>query len=498
METLAFDGRMGASGDMILAALVATGADPDVLSPLEDDLPVGYLLNQTNKNGIQAVTVDVTLKTRKTGEAGGGLYSGQSAKHPHGEESPRETGNGGTHDSNTADGGGSLDENEHGNDSSADHEHNHGHGGTDHHHGSDHGHDHSEATGESGTDSGHVHAEGVGPTRSYEEVVKILNSLSISETARTQAGAIFERLGRAEASVHGTDLHSTHFHEVGADDAIADIVGATLLLEDLDVERVVTTPLATGDGEVAMSHGQYPIPAPAVVAIAENADWALTGGPVGAELLTPTGAAILAELADGVDRLPTLNLDASGYGAGGHSFSDRPNVLRAIVGDSRDGLHRDEITVLETNLDDATPETLGRLHDSLGEVGARDVSVMPVTMKKSRPGHLVKVVCKPADARRVARRLATETGTLGVRETGADHRFIADRAFETAQLHLADQTFQVAVKVARTGDGTLFDISAEYDDAIAVADKTDTSVREIMRQAETRIESELDPESESP
>jgi Uncharacterized conserved protein len=119
-------------------------------------------------------------------------------------------------------------------------------------------------------------------------------------------------------------------------------------------------------------------------------------------------------------------------------------------------------------------------------------------MKKSRPGHLVKVVCKPADARRVARRLATETGTLGVRETGADHRFIADRAFETAQLHLADQTFQVAVKVARTGDGVPFDISAEYDDAIAVADETDMSVREIMRRAETCIQSGFEPESESP
>ncbi len=498
MKTLAFDGQMGASGDMILAALIATGADPDALSPVEDDLPVGYILNQTNKSGIEATTVDVTLETGESERASGNPDSDHGAEHQYNNGDSQETEHGGAQDSNTTSGGDRPNEDGHASGSPAghEHEHEHDHEGTHHHHGPDH--DHSETDGASGTDSGHRHAEGAGQTRSYEEVVDILDSLSISETPREQAGAIFERLGRAEASVHGTDLHSTHFHEVGADDAIADIVGATLLLEDLGVEQVVTTPLATGDGDVPMSHGQYPIPAPAVVAIAETADWALTGGPVDAELLTPTGAAILAELADGVDRLPTLDLDASGYGAGGYSFPDRPNVLRAIVGDSRDGLHHDDITVLETNLDDATPETLGRLHDSLAEVGARDVSVMPVTMKKSRPGHLVKVVCKPADARRVARRLATETGTLGVRETGADHRFIADRAFETAQLHLADQTFQVAVKVARTGDGVPFDISAEYDDAIAVADETDMSVREIMRRAETCIQSGFEPESESP
>lgn len=240
-----------------------------------------------------------------------------------------------------------------------------------------------------------------------------------------------------------------------------------------------------------MSHGTYPIPTPAVVELAEGADWAVSGGPVEAELLTPTGAAILAELADGVDQLPTVDVNASGYGAGGYSFGDYPNVLRAIIGKSQGKLRRDEITVLETNVDDATPETLGRLHDSLAEVGARDVSVLPVTMKKSRPGHLIKVLCKSEDAQRVARRLATETGSLGVRESGVTHRFIAERSFETAHLELAGETFEIAVKVARTADGTPFDISAEYDDAASVAEKTGVPIRDVVQQAEAYADSEL-------
>jgi hypothetical protein len=220
---------------------------------------------------------------------------------------------------------------------------------------------------------------------------------------------------------------------------------------------------------------------PAVVELAEGAAWSLQGGPVSAELLTPTGAAILAELADGVDSLPSLRVETSGYGAGGYDFPDRPNVLRAVVGET-ERLRRDAITVLETNLDDASPEVLGGLQETLVEVGARDVSVVPLTMKKSRPGHLVKVVVKPADAERVARRLAEETGTLGVREHGTGHRFVADRHRHTATVAVDGGRFEVGVKLARIGGhdsgadatngSTVFDISAEYDDALAVARET--------------------------
>lgn len=412
MQTLAFDGRMGASGDMILAALLAAGADRDVFAPVEEALPVRYEVGETVKAGISATTVSVLLED--------------------------------------------------------DHSHD------DHRHHDD-GHSHDD----------HTHAEGSGPLRTYSEVVEIVESMDLPSGVESDALAVFELLGEAEASVHDTDLESTHFHEVGADDAIADVVGAALLVDDLDTERVVTTPLATGGGEVEMSHGIYPVPTPAVVEIAERADWSLRGGPVEAELLTPTGAAILAHFAEGVESLPSLRIDSSGYGAGGYDFPDHPNVLRAIVGEGNRSLNREDIAVLETNLDDASPEILGGLYDSLAQVGARDVSVVPLTMKKSRPGHLVRVVCRPEDAEGVARRLAEETGTLGVRQSGASHRWIARREIESVDVEIDGEHYEVDVKIATDDAGEVFDVSAEYDDCAAVAEETGMAVREVMRRAES-------------
>ncbi|MFB6139154.1 MAG: nickel pincer cofactor biosynthesis protein LarC, partial [Halosimplex sp.] len=382
-------------------------------------------------------------------------------------------------DDHSHDDHGHSHESDHDHSHEGDHDHSHeeGHTHHDHSHDDDHSHDGHE----------HGHAEGAGPNRTYAEVVELVESMGLPSGVEADALAVFELLGEAEASVHGTDLDGTHFHEVGADDAIADVVGVALLLDDLDVERVLTTPLATGGGEVSMSHGTYPVPAPAVVELAERADWSLRGGPVERELLTPTGAALLAHYADGVDSLPDLDVSASGYGAGGYDFDDHPNVLRAIVGEGTGGLSRDAITVLETNLDDATPEVLGGLHESLAEAGARDVTVLPATMKKSRPGHLVKVVVKPDDAERVARRLAEETGTLGVREHGAGHRWIADRELRTVGVEVGDETHEVAVKLGTDGDGTVFDVSAEYDDAEAVARETGLPVREVIRRAEAAV-----------
>jgi len=219
--------------------------------------------------------------------------------------------------------------------------------------------------------------------------------------------------------------------------------------------------------------------------LAAAADWELRGGPVDAELLTPTGAALLAHFAEGVERLPPLRVDASGYGAGGYTFPDRPNVLRALVGEGRGELVREEIRLLETNLDDASPEAIGGLQETLAEAGARDVSVVPLTMKKSRPGHLVKVVVAPEDADRVARRLAAETGTLGVREGGTRHRFVARRRIETVTVGVGGVSREVGVKVAIDDEGAVLDASAEYDDAAALAREADRPVREVLRRAET-------------
>ncbi|WP_338738415.1 nickel pincer cofactor biosynthesis protein LarC [Haloplanus salilacus] len=419
MQTVAFDGRMGASGDMVCAALVDAGADPDVLDRVSDALDVRYAVGSTTRAGVTATTVDVLV------EVG---------------------------------------------DDNHDHDHTHSH---------DHDHD----------DHEHTHAEGVGPRRTYSEVVEVVEGMGLPPAVQRDALATFRRLGEAEAAVHGTDLEDTHFHEVGADDAIADVVGACLLLADLDPDRVVTTPVSVGAGTVSMSHGSYPVPAPAVAELVADADWSIRGGPVDRELLTPTGAAILAEVADGVDHLPSLDVDTVGYGAGDADVQGHPNALRVLVGDGG-GLRRESIAVLETNLDDATPETLGSLQETLGDAGALDVSVLPATMKKSRPGHLVKVVARPEDAERVARRLAEETGTLGVREGSAGHRWVADRSVETVTIDIEGDAYEVRVKVASDAEGAVYDRSAEYDDALAVASETGLTVREVRRRAEAASEGE--------
>ena len=154
-------------------------------------------------------------------------------------------------------------------------------------------------------------------------------------------------------------------------------------------------------------------------------------------------------------------------------------------------LAHDDIAVLETNLDDAAPEVLGGLQETLKRAGARDVTIVPTTMKKSRPGHLVKVICKPADAEAVAERLARETGTLGVRQSGASHRWIAEREFETATLRVDGADHEVAVKVASTTDGEAYDVSGEYDDAAAVAEATGLPIREVLRRAEAEVRERL-------
>ncbi|WP_336343454.1 nickel pincer cofactor biosynthesis protein LarC [Halalkalicoccus ordinarius] len=415
MRTLALDGRTGASGDMLLGALLAAGADPAVLDPVEDALGIRYSITDTIRNGIGATAVDV-------------LFDPEAMDHDH------------------------------------DDEHEHGHGSD-------------------GDGSGDRHAEGAGPHRSYREVVDLVESMGLAPDVESRAIEVFTILGEAEAAVHDESLESIHFHEVGADDAIADVVGAVALLSDLDPDRVVTTPLAVGGGETSMSHGSYPIPGPAVVEIAERADWSIRGGPVERELLTPTGAAILAGVAEGSETLPALRVDGSGYGAGDAEFPEHPNVLRAIVGESEE-LAREEISVLETNVDDVPPEVLGGLQETLADVGARDVSILPVTMKKSRPGHLVKVICRPEDAQRVARRLAEETGTLGVRANPGAHRWVASRRIETVTVEIDRVEYEVDVKVASDESNEVYDVSAEYDDAAAVAGETGRPIREIVRLAE--------------
>jgi uncharacterized protein (TIGR00299 family) protein len=431
---------------MILAALVAAGADPDALAPVEAALPVEYRIDETTERGIVATTVDVVLEGDGAdvddADANGGDTGEETHSHEHGVDAP-----------------------------SRGHTHSHDRGGC---------HDRD---GTAGDARAYTHAEGAGAHRTYAACRELVADMELPDGVEADALATFRRLGVAEARVHGTDLEDTHFHEVGADDAIADIVGAALLVDDLGVESIVTTPVAAGGGEVSMSHGTYPVPTPAVAYIAGEADWELVGGPAETELLTPTGAAVLAQFADGVDSLPSLSVESVGYGAGRKSLEGRPNVLRATVGAASGGLVRDGVRVLETVVDDATPEVLGGLHDRLADAGARNVTVVPATMKKARPGHLVRVVVRPEDVDSVAERLAAETGTLGVRETPTTHRWVAERSVEAVRIEVDGDVYAVDVKVAADDAGDVYDVSAEYDDCAAVAAETGRPTREILRLA---------------
>ena len=447
MRILAFDGRTGASGDMILGALLDAGADPTTLAPVEDALGVTYDVGTTTREGIEATTVTV----RATGDGTGVSAADEGSETDADELSFDELEERHDHD----DSGSERDESK---------------------------------TGDGSDSANQPPAEGHGPARTLADVRSIVSSMALPGRVEAGALAVFDLLATGEAAVHGTDPESVHFHEVGADDAIADVVGSLLLLDDLDPDRIVTTPLAAGSGEVTFSHGTYPVPTPAVTEIVARADWPIAGGPVEGELLTPTGAAILAHVAEGVEQLPTLRVEESGYGAGDREYPGRPNVLRALVGDGAGGLRQEEITVLETNLDDASPEVLGGLQESLGEVGALDVTILPATMKKSRPGHLVKVIVAPEDADRVASRLAAETGTLGVREHGAGHRWVADREVRSVEIEVDGEPYSIDVKVATDADGERFDVSAEYEDAREVAAATGLPVREIVHRAECAFE----------
>lgn len=382
MDAVVFDAHMGASGDMVLGALIDAGADPARLEPLEAGLDVEYVIERGTSSGVAGVDVAVQC---------------QSPQSP----------------------------------------------------------------------------------RSPEAVIDRIEDLNLPSRLVDRATAIVNRLASAEQSVHGDP--DGHFHEVGADDAIADICGAVVLVDDLDPSSVIVGPIATGAGSVETAHGCYPVPTPAVVEIAAASGLRLDSGPVEAELLTPTGAAILAQLAVARDALPSLTIDGVGYGLGDRHFPDRPNALRCLVGTVSGGLHREPVTLLETVVDDVTPETLGSLQSTLADVGARDVTILPTTMKKSRPGHLVQVIVRPDTADRVATQLARETGTLGVREVPMTHRWVADRRIETVDIEVDGRSFEVDVKVATSPDGEIIDVSPEADDVEAVAASVHRPVRAIRR-----------------
>ncbi len=252
--------------------------------------------------------------------------------------------------------------------------------------------------------------------RNYRDIIKIIENGSLDDKVKLIATDVFSRIADAEARIHRCEKDSVHFHEVGAVDSIVDIVGVALCLVDLKIETISSSPLPLGSGFVDCSHGKLPVPAPATIEILKGIP--VYGGVCGGELVTPTGAGIIASLSQGFGPIPDMEIERVGYGSGSRDHKDLPNLLRVLVGkkiEKKTEPGHDDVCVVETNIDDMNPEIFGYLMEKLFEEDALDVCFSPVMMKKNRPGTKVQVLCPLEKQANIARCLFAETSTIGVR-----------------------------------------------------------------------------------
>ncbi|HHV24917.1 MAG: nickel pincer cofactor biosynthesis protein LarC [Methanosarcina sp.] len=322
------------------------------------------------------------------------------------------------------------------------------------------------------------------PVRTYSELMDVVKAAKLPPNVEASALDIFLKLAEAEASVHGQpDLENLHFHEVGQSDALADIIGSSAAIHFLNCDSVYCTPINVGSGTIECAHGVLPVPAPATLELLRRGKFYFRGGIEKKELLTPTGAAILAHFARPLEVFPQGRVLSIGYGAGDSDLAG-PNVLQGMVSELDSCLIPDIIEVLETNADDVSGEVLGNLFDELLAMGARDVAILPATMKKSRPAHIIKVIAKPEDTAKLARKIIIETGSLGVRVIPTRHRLMAARGIELVKFEVEGQVYEAAVKIARDSEGILLNISAEFEDCKKIAKTSGVPVKEVMRKAE--------------
>ena len=268
--------------------------------------------------------------------------------------------------------------------------------------------------------------------RHLHHIDAMIDVSTLSEKQKLLAKKIFLRLAEAEAKVHGTTIQKVHFHEVGAVDSIADIVGSAIAWDLLGVERIVCSSVPTGTGFVEIAHGRCAIPAPATGELLRGVP--LAASSVEGELTTPTGAAIVAAMVDEFGPLPAMSIDRIGYGAGQKDFA-HPNLLRLIVGETASDASKfssDTITLLETNLDDVSGEAVGHCANLLWQAGALDVATTALSMKKNRPGVLLQVQCKASDAEKLAEIIFRETTALGLRRSTLDRWVLARRSVTVA------------------------------------------------------------------
>lgn len=316
--------------------------------------------------------------------------------------------------------------------------------------------------------------------RTWRDLRALLAGAALPDRVRDRATAAFGALAEVEAALHRTAVDDVHFHEVGALDAIVDVVGTCAALEVLGVDEVAASPVATGHGSAGAAHGRLPVPAPATARLLEGLD--VVGVDVDVELATPTGVALVRALAGRTGPVPAMTVLASGYGAGSRDLPGRPNVVQAVVGQVGVGTGAVEVLVLvETNVDDVTGEVLAHAVARLLDAGALDAWVTPIVMKKGRPAHTVSALARPADAAAVRHLLAAETGSLGVRVVAVE-RHAAERSEATVEVG----GHAVRVKVA---DGR---VKAEHDDAAAAAVALGRPLRDVLREAEAAYAAAVD------
>jgi uncharacterized protein (TIGR00299 family) protein len=320
--------------------------------------------------------------------------------------------------------------------------------------------------------------------RHLSDIHAIIRRSRLSEAIKERASKIFTRLAEAEARVHNVAVERIHFHEVGAVDAIVDVVGACIGFELLGVERFAASALHVGSGTVEMAHGRFPVPPPAVAELLRAAPIYSTD--ITGELVTPTGAAIVSTLCESFGPVPRMKISATGYGAGGREYKKFPNVLRVFVGESEpetsevDGggdVEDEVLTMVETNLDDVSPQVLGHVLELALARGALDCFFTHAQMKKNRPGVLVSILCRPEQREEMIELLFAETPTFGVRS----HE-VKRRALERESVTVETEFGRIAVKVGRSR-GRVVSVTPEFDECRAAALKASVPLREVQDAA---------------
>ncbi|MFZ2070870.1 MAG: nickel pincer cofactor biosynthesis protein LarC [Halobacteriota archaeon] len=329
--------------------------------------------------------------------------------------------------------------------------------------------------------------------KSYEEIVKTIANSGLRREIIDNSLSIFDTLADAESKVHGEPRQRLVFHELGAMDTIGDIVVSSMAFLDFQADCIASMPISVGTGFVETEDGLLPVPAPATVEILKRASLLYQSGPFASlsELLTPTGAAILAQFVQqSVPFLPPLRVKETGYGAGSRDLP-MPNVLRASVCEADTYLLSDEVEVLETNVDNVTGELMGNLIEVLMADGAKEVAIVPTLMKKGRSGHIIQVITAPKDVSRIAHRIMAETGSLGVRVMQVRHRFIANREQKRVLVRVRGVEREVCVKIGRDARGDLLNVAAEFEDAKRVARELGVPLKDVMAIVEDKARKTL-------